>query len=395
MHQLATLIKRELINNLTSGRYILTSIVCIVLCVVSIVLMSHDYQQREKQTNLARGVIRSPQPLSLIAKGTNEVRPVTPNSHPRYVVIGKVFMRFGEERHIFELFETPDFVYIVSIILSVLAIFLSYDSICGEKETYTLSLVLSHSLRRSTFLLGKWIGGYISLLLSFCPAMLLMFIYMFAYSGVALSGEQFLRLGGIIGFSLIYLSVFFTLGLFVSAVVHREATSLVLCLFIWGIWTLWIPRFGILTARTILPVPSEGEHRQMKGQVVTEYSITEEQREILWSMDDTYISKVDRQIELGQNLARLSPLASYVYGSTTLAHTGIPDYQNHRRRLFAWVKRNTRQGGHQTQWAQFVHRPQTLARSFSEVWIDLHFLLLWNILLFMGANLAFHRYDVR
>ena len=159
MHQLANLIKHELIDNLTSVRYILTSIVCIVLCVVSIVLMSHDYQYREKQSNLAQGIIRPPQPLSLIAKGTNEVRPVTPNSHPRYVVIGKVFMRFGEERHIFELFETPDFVYIVSIILSVLAIFLSHDSICGEKEAHTLSLFLSNSLRRSTFLLGKRISG--------------------------------------------------------------------------------------------------------------------------------------------------------------------------------------------------------------------------------------------
>ena len=238
MHQLGNLIKHELIDNLTSGRYILTSIVCIVLCVVSIVLMSHDYQHREKQSNVARGISRPPQPLSLVAKGTNEVRPVIPNYHPRYNVIGQVFMRFGEERHIFELFETPDFVYIVSIVLSVLTIFLSYDSICGEKETHTLSLVLSNSLRRSTFLFGKWIGGYISLLLSFSPAVLLMFIYMYTFSGVSLSSEHFLRLGGIICFTLIYLSVFFTLGLLVSTMVHREATSLVLCLFIWMIWTL-------------------------------------------------------------------------------------------------------------------------------------------------------------
>ena len=392
MHQLANLIKHELTDNLTSSRYILTSVVCIVLCLISIVLMSHDYQHREKETNLARGISTPPQPLSLLAKGTNEVRPVIPNFHPRYNVIGQVFMRFGEERHIFELFETPDFVYIVSIILSVLTIFLSYDSICGEKETHTLSLVLSNSLRRSTFLLGKWIGGYISLFLSFCPAMLLMFIYILAFSGVPLSSEHFLRLSGIIGFTLIYLSVFFTLGLLVSAVVHRESTSLVLCLSIWMVWTLWIPRLALLTTRTIAPAPSEGKHRQMKEQVVTEHDITVEQREILWSMDDDYISKIDRQIELGKNLARLSPLASYVYGSTTLAQTGISDYQDHRRRLFAWLKRNARQEG---KWSLFVHRSQPLARSLSAVWIDFQLLLLWNILLFMGANLAFQRYDVR
>lgn len=392
MHQLGNLIKHELIDNLTSGRYILTSIVCIVLCVISIVLMSHDYQHREKESNLARGISRPPQPLSLIAKGTNEIRPVIPNFHPRYNVIGQVFMRFGEERHIFELFETPDFVYIVSIILSILTIFLSYDSICGEKETHTLSLVLSNPLRRSTFLIGKWIGGYISLLLSLSPAMLLMFIYMYTFSGVSLSSEYFLRFGGIICFTLLYLSVFFTLGILVSTIVHREATSLVLCLFFWMIWTLWIPRLALLTTRTIAPVPSEGEHRQMKEQVVTEHDITEEQREILWSMDDTYISKIDHQIALGKNLSRLSPLASYVYGSTTLAQTGIPDYQDYRRRLFAWLKRTARQEG---KWSMFVHRPHSFADSLSKVWVDSQLLLLWNVLLFLGANLAFHRYDVR
>ena len=69
MSQLGNLIKHELIDNLTSGRYILTSIVCIVLCVISIVLMSHDYQHREKASNLARGISRPPQPLSLVAQG--------------------------------------------------------------------------------------------------------------------------------------------------------------------------------------------------------------------------------------------------------------------------------------------------------------------------------------
>lgn len=96
MGQLGNLIKHELIGNLTSGRYILTSIVCIVLCVTSIVLMSRDYRHREKQSNLARGISIPPQPLSLLAKGTNEIRPVIPNFHPRYNVIGQVFIRFGD-----------------------------------------------------------------------------------------------------------------------------------------------------------------------------------------------------------------------------------------------------------------------------------------------------------
>jgi hypothetical protein len=43
MQQLANLIKHELVDNLTSRRYILTSIVCIGLCVVSIVLVIPNF----------------------------------------------------------------------------------------------------------------------------------------------------------------------------------------------------------------------------------------------------------------------------------------------------------------------------------------------------------------
>jgi hypothetical protein len=94
---------------------------------------------------------------------------------------------------------------------------------------------------------------------------------------------------------------------------------------------------------------------------------------------------------MGQHLARLSPLASYVYASTTLAQTGIADYQDYRRRVKQWVRESTRE----EERPEFVHRSLTLDRSLSEISIDLLWLLLWNVLLFMGANLAFLRYDVR
>lgn len=65
------------------------------------------------------------------------------------------------QQHLFDHFTTPDFVYIVGMILSAFAIFLSFGTICGEKQTHTLSLLMSHPIRRPTLLFAKWMGGYI------------------------------------------------------------------------------------------------------------------------------------------------------------------------------------------------------------------------------------------
>lgn len=146
MHLLITLIKRELMDNLTSSRYVLTSILCVVLCIVSIILMAHDYEARIKRSdsNPEYNVAKPPQPLSFIARGADEIigRSIQPDGHGRYQAISLLSELYGEEHHLFDLFTPPDFVYIVSVVLSALAIFLSFDSICGEKETRTLSLLM-------------------------------------------------------------------------------------------------------------------------------------------------------------------------------------------------------------------------------------------------------------
>ena len=96
---------------------------------------------------------------------------------------------------------------------------------------------------------------------------------------------------------------------------------------------------------------------------------------------------------MGQSFARFSPMASYVYASTTLAQTGIPDYLDYRRRVLQWARDNTR--ADKWPWSDFVHRNLSLDRSLAELYVDLLALTLWNVMLFMGANLAFLRYDAR
>ena len=404
MRHLSLLIKRELFDNLTSSRYVLTSTLCLALCLTSIIVMTSDYERRLKRASLSNwwSLAKPVEPLSLLARGTDEFlgREFTAQDHPRYQVIGQIFHHYGEEHHIFDLFTTPDFVYFISTIMSAFAIFLSCDSICREKETGTLSLLLSHSLPRTTLLIAKWLGGYTSFLVSLLPAFLLLLIFLALFAGVPLQTQHWIRISAIFVLSLMYLSVFFTLGLFISALTQRPATALILGLFIWAIWVLGTARVGLLAVRTISPVQSEGEHRRAKERVATRHEISEQERETLWEMDDAYIATVDRQITKGQSFARLSPMASYVYASTTLAQTGIPDYLDFRSRVSQWVRDNVRAENEAR--SDFVHRNLSLDRSLAEIYVDLLAIYvdllaitLWNVMLFMGANLAFLRYDVR
>ena len=113
MNLLVTIIKRELVDNLTSSRYALTSVLCVVLCLVSIVLMSHDYEARIKRSDSITGysIAKSPQPLSLVARGVDEVigRAIQPDGHGRYSVIGRLYENYGEEHNLFDLFTPPRF----------------------------------------------------------------------------------------------------------------------------------------------------------------------------------------------------------------------------------------------------------------------------------------------
>ena len=134
------------------------------------------------------------------------------------------------------------------------------------------------------------------------------------------------------------------------------------------------------------------------------HDITKQEREELWKVDDAYIATLDRQTRTGQHLARLSPAASYLYASTTLAQTGVNDYQDCRQWFFGRVKEYSRIGESVADREYLLevgrkgwpgYQPLSLRRSFSEISVDIVLLMMWNILLFMGANVAFLRYDVR
>lgn len=412
MRFLWALIQRELLEDLTSSRYILTSILCLILCLASIILMSDDYKRRMERYNFQMADMtherllrrlsfsKRPQPLSVIARGIDEVMGRSlnitgwqPEEEPIAHVGGRSaegqhLYGFAQGQHLFALFTIPDFVYIVGMVLSAFATFLSFGTICGEKQTRTLSLMMSYSVRRPTLLFAKWLGGYMSLLICLFPAMLLMLIFLSLSPVVSLQTEDWIRLAGIVGLSLIYLLVFFTLGLLTSTLTHQPSTALILVLSIWAMWVLGVPRIGCSAAKGLRPVQPNfafGLHKRAVKQ-----GSVEDAQETLWKMDDAYVATVDRQMTMAKHLSRFSPFASYVYAATTLAQTGIADAQNYRQQVAEWDRERRR--GRPT---ELSLPPFHLEQSFMKMSYDLILLLSWSVILFVGSYVVFLRYDVR
>ena len=152
----------------------------------------------------------------------------------------------SEQRtHFLNLFSSIDIVFIFEIVLSLIALIFAYDALAGERERGTLRLVLTHSVSRGQILLAKYISAMTCLLVPLLMSLLLAMILLMTSATISLSIGDFLRIGGIIFSSISYLSVFYLIGMLISAATTRTGTALMLAMFVWGFSVLVYPNVVI------------------------------------------------------------------------------------------------------------------------------------------------------
>ena len=172
-----------------------------------------------------------------------------------------------EANPIFAIFGDLDLTFIVKYILSLLAIVFSYNMLSGEKEGGTLRLVASFSMPRDALILGKLIGGLLCLLIPlFIPTLLGMAVLLLL-PDIQFASDDYIRLILIFCIFLLYITVFFLIGAFVSARTKSSNVSFLISLFIWILVVLVIPKSSIIIAAQFIHVPSSHQHRIEKTQV--------------------------------------------------------------------------------------------------------------------------------
>lgn len=215
-----------------------------------------------------------------------------------------------------------------------MSLLFAFDTICGEKERGTLKLVLANAVPRDLVLLSKWIGGYLSLALPFLVAVLVSVTYVSFAGTIRLDDGTIERLLCVIAVSLLYMSLFFALGMVISTLTHKASTALLVSLFVWSCWVLIIPNLASVAAKTISPAPSlqwltaekkavnretqirqERVQQEMLGEEATAKmaEIRQEAESRTHRLDTFYSDRRRQQIGLSENLSRLSPSASFTY----------------------------------------------------------------------------------
>lgn len=341
---------------------------------------------------------------------------------------------------VFSLFTAPDLAYIVNIVISLLALLFTFDAICGESESGTMKLALSNPVPRDRLLLGKCLGGYLSLAIPFVITVGLGLTVSQILYPMRWESQDFVRMVWLMGLSLLYIAVYFTMGLFISACNHRSSTALMICLFVWVITVLAIPNIVPIVARQVVKTPTAvqlaGERRAIDAETFAAVGqkmrdADEQTRRELWSemreesekrwrkIREDYLQRVEHQVQVSAMMSRASPSASFVFAASNLAESGVEDnarlreyaqkykegYDVVMRQIMDEERRRREQGLDQTQVAgapafdmklfpefNFEHLPPS--RSLKSSFLDVGLLFTFTVIFFLGAFMKFMRYDL-
>jgi ABC-type transport system involved in multi-copper enzyme maturation permease subunit len=462
---LLLIVRKEILNNILSFRFIVTYGLLFCLVMLAMFLMTNEHADRMREARaqetkaheeierlaavedpgeqfqqMQRTTLygtRFPSSMSILAKGVEGGLPVQVSTRSFSFFSGRGEERLGRNM-LFEVFQTPDLVYVVNVVMSLLALLFVFDAICGEKERGVLKLLMANSVPRDVVLLGKWIGGFVSVAAPFAVAVLGGFVYIQLSGATDHDAEGLRRFWLIFALALLYISACFTLGLMISAATHRTATALLVSLLVWIVWILVVPNIAPVAARLMRPVPAaqvisaekQAIDREAQAQIAgiskrkvygdreeTERLQREAQAEKA-KLDKFARDKLDEQVELTKNLARLSPSASFLLAATRLAGTGPDLYgrfsrgqRRFQRDFGEYIQGFWRNQG-QVEWTQNGpkmkdpdwFKPEELPRfrlvsenvgdSFDAALFDVLLLVVYNVLFFMLAYIFFLRYDV-
>ena len=189
MQMLWLIVRREVVSNVLTSRFIIGLLVCLLATGVAVLVQVDDYEKRltayhtavrESQgdartwdiyANINPKAHRKPNPLSIFHVGMEtfggnmvSVEPAGPIWSGPHEGFFSPIQKRGADNPFLSIFLSVDVTFIFKIVLSALAILFAYNAISGEREDGTLRLVLSNAVPRDTIVLGKYLGGMGSLL---------------------------------------------------------------------------------------------------------------------------------------------------------------------------------------------------------------------------------------
>ena len=255
-----TLLKKETLENLITMRFIIGFLACnLVFGLITYVLMqdfqlemnrveaakqqNDDYMSRRRVwSQLRPTVVKTPSQLAVYGSnmGTQWGMRVW-ISHTRIPVLTTDETGDAGSTDLLGFLYEFDFNQIAQILISLIALLLSFDAISGEKERGTLRQVLSNSHKRTTVFVAKFLGALLPLVVIVLSSFIVSLSIYLMMSPWALTPDGWLSIGLIVLTSIFFGIIFVAVGLLVSAFTRKTSTSLIACMLVWILAVIVLP----------------------------------------------------------------------------------------------------------------------------------------------------------
>ena len=470
------ILRKELLMNLLSLRFILSLLLAILLFAASGLVFVNRYEKNTqdywKKTNenltglkeqskrlyrlafYKQEIYKRPKPLTCFVEGYEKSLPDCIRCDAFSVDLPEIK---SQSNFILPSFSDIDWVFIVSVILSFVALVFTYDSICGERETGTLRLILADTVPRYKVLLGKYFAAMLTLGIPLCIGLLVSLIIILFSRDVVLHPVEWLKILTIILLSFLCLSAFVLLGIFISIRTAHSSNSMVVLLLVWVGLVILIPSFGRIisdmysrsTTQVDLLRKLDEASKKVDDQAKAG-AFGENPGTMGGSRDDPMNNPPARaryktagveakkgiieehhrqmlaQVLKGRNLTCLSPVVIYQRASEAIAGTGLSHCVNLRSQirqymenLMQYIRDQDREDSDSLhlicpdsaaaiRWKTISHNPVdfdtvpkfqerdiALGQSLKLAIWDIGVLALFNLVFFAAAFVSFLRYDVR
>ena len=343
-------------------------------------------------------------------------------------------------------FDELNWSFIVSLILSFVALLFTFDAVSEEKESKTLALALSNSVSRGTLLFGKYVSAILTFLAMVLPGIILSALVVLLSGRVSLGPAFILEIVGFLVVAVLMAAVIAAFGLLCSVVARNSNISLLLALAFWILFAVVVPNSSTFIAKTFFPI--ERTETVQKKVVAAFDDLNKSAPPGSWMMNtgnpflpqhelranlqrkrleaekgirDAYSQSLFRQFEKTRLLTAVSPVPLFQYLTEAVVGGGYARFRKvwdgfhvYQGQFLAFFKNLDAQDPKSPHWynpnenvsttrkpvafetiPQFVEKPMSFAERVKPALVFFVINVVYACLIFFLSFVLFVRYDVR
>ncbi|UCG59404.1 MAG: ABC transporter permease, partial [Phycisphaerales bacterium] len=151
-------------------------------------------------------------------------------------------------------FQELNWSFITAVVLSFVALLLTFDTVSGERQSKTLALVLANPIPRATVLSGKYISAILTTTLMAVVGVILSSLIVLASATVDPSLATFGEIPGFLLLALLFISCVAAFGILSSVLVRDSNVSLLIALAFWLFFVVVIPNTAVFWANKVFSI---------------------------------------------------------------------------------------------------------------------------------------------